>query len=149
MAKAPESAPLLGIGTGGKTVAVDLNVESPHILVNASTGGGKSVTLRCITCQMLHHGSQAFILDYKRISHPWARGIPGVTCTGGGSTTVLRTLTAQFQGAHALVLDAARLSHLWAKELPTVTRAGSSSLAPGSKFPVWEREPLGDLGGPW
>lgn len=37
------------------------------------------MTLRCITCQMLHHGSQAFILDYKRISHPWARGIPGVT----------------------------------------------------------------------
>ncbi|MFE2513326.1 pRL2-11 [Streptomyces naganishii] len=79
VAKAPESAPLIGIGTGGKTVAVDLDAESPHILVNASTGGGKSVTLRCITCQMLHHGSQAFILDYKRISHPWARGIPGVT----------------------------------------------------------------------
>ncbi|MEU1050645.1 DUF87 domain-containing protein [Streptomyces sp. NPDC005897] len=79
VAKAPESAPLIGIGTGGRTVAVDLDAESLHILVNASTGGGKSVTLRCITCQMLHHGSQAFILDYKRISHLWARGIPAVT----------------------------------------------------------------------
>ncbi|MGW5609477.1 helicase HerA domain-containing protein [Streptomyces sp. NPDC003753] len=83
VAKAPESAPLIGIGTGGKTVSVDLDADSPHILVNASTGGGKSVTLRCITCQVLHHGSQAFILDYKRISHPWARGIPGVTYCAG------------------------------------------------------------------
>jgi len=79
VAKAPESAPVIGIGTSGKTVSVDLDADSPHILVNASTGGGKSVTLRCITCQMLHNGSQAYILDFKRISHPWARGIPGVT----------------------------------------------------------------------
>ncbi|MEU6353149.1 DUF87 domain-containing protein [Streptomyces sp. NPDC047072] len=79
VAKAPESAPVIGIGTSGRTISVDLDADSPHILVNASTGGGKSVTLRCITCQMLHNGSQAYILDYKRISHPWARGIPGVT----------------------------------------------------------------------
>uniref|UniRef100_UPI002F9089D3 pRL2-11 n=1 Tax=Streptomyces sp. NBC_01562 TaxID=2975879 RepID=UPI002F9089D3 len=79
VAKAPESAPVIGIGTSGRVVSVDLDAESPHILVNASTGGGKSVTLRCITCQMLHNGSQAYILDYKRISHPWARGIPAVT----------------------------------------------------------------------
>jgi hypothetical protein len=41
------------------------------------------VTLCGITCQMLHHGSQTFILDYKRISHPWARGIDGVTYCAG------------------------------------------------------------------
>ncbi|MEU9303311.1 hypothetical protein [Streptomyces sp. NPDC048269] len=35
------------------------------LLVNASTGGGKSVTLRCIACQMLHHGSFVFVLDTK------------------------------------------------------------------------------------
>jgi hypothetical protein len=46
------------------------------------------VTLRGITCQMLHHGSQTFILDYKRISHPWARGIDGVTdCAASPSST--------------------------------------------------------------
>lgn len=37
------------------------------------------MTLRCIACQMLHHGSRVFVLDTKRISHPWARGLPGVT----------------------------------------------------------------------
>jgi hypothetical protein len=47
--------------------------------------------------------------------------------TGGGSTTILRTLTAQFlhQGAHALVLDHTRIAHLWAKDLPTVTHRGN------------------------
>lgn len=79
VAKAKESAPIIGFGAGGRIVSVDLDDQSPHILVNASTGGGKSVTLRCIACQMLHHGSRVFVLDTKRISHPWARGLPGVT----------------------------------------------------------------------
>ncbi|MFE2473461.1 hypothetical protein [Streptomyces mirabilis] len=45
------------------------------------------------------------------------------TCGGGGSSTILRTLTAQFlhHGAHALVLDMKRISQPWARELPTVT----------------------------
>ncbi|MFJ5851150.1 pRL2-11 [Streptomyces sp. NPDC092903] len=74
-----ESAPVIGIGSAGRVIAVDLDAESPHILVNAAPGGGKSVTLRCIACQMLHHGSLVFVLDTKRISHPWADGLPGVT----------------------------------------------------------------------
>ncbi|MFI7246360.1 pRL2-11 [Streptomyces qinglanensis] len=79
VAAAKESAPVIGIGSAGRIVTVDLDAESPHILVNASTGGGKSVTLRCIACQMLHHGSLVYVLDTKRISHPWASGLPGVT----------------------------------------------------------------------
>ncbi|MFD7917293.1 helicase HerA domain-containing protein [Streptomyces sp. NPDC059752] len=79
VARAPESAPVIGIGAGGQVVSVDLDAESPHILVNASTGAGKSVTLRAIACQMLHHGSRVFVLDTKRISHPWAHGIDGAT----------------------------------------------------------------------
>ncbi|MFB7918026.1 helicase HerA domain-containing protein [Streptomyces sp. NPDC056061] len=70
---------MIGFGASGRIVSVDLDAESPHILVNASTGGGKSVTLRCIACQMLRHGSLVLVLDTKRISHPWASGLPGVT----------------------------------------------------------------------
>jgi len=47
----PESAPVIGIGISGRAIAVDLDAESPHILGNAYAGGGKSVTLCCITCQ--------------------------------------------------------------------------------------------------
>lgn len=45
------------------------------------------------------------------------------TGTGGGITTVLRTLTAQLlhHGAHALILDTKRISHPCARDLPTVT----------------------------
>ncbi|MEU2179816.1 hypothetical protein [Streptomyces thermolilacinus] len=45
------------------------------------------------------------------------------SATGGGTTTVLRTLTAQLlhHGAHALVLDLKRISHRWAQGLPDVT----------------------------
>jgi DNA helicase HerA-like ATPase len=79
VAKAPESAPIIGLGSGNRIVSVDLDADSPHILVNASTGGGKSATLRCIACQMLHHGSLVYVLDTRRISHPRAHGIDGVT----------------------------------------------------------------------
>ncbi|MFI9228433.1 hypothetical protein [Streptomyces rimosus] len=54
VANAPESAPIIGIGSGGRIISVDLDADSPHILVNASTAGGKPVTLRCLTCQILH-----------------------------------------------------------------------------------------------
>lgn len=79
LAKMPESAPLIGLGSGKKKVSVDLDADSPHVLISAGTGGGKSTILRCITCQFVHNGALAFVLDFKRISHTWARGVPGVT----------------------------------------------------------------------
>ncbi|MFH9742679.1 helicase HerA domain-containing protein [Streptomyces roseolus] len=79
LAKMPESAPLIGFGAGKKKVSVDLDADSPHVLISAGTGGGKSTILRCITCQFIHNGAHAFVLDFKRISHSWARGVPGVT----------------------------------------------------------------------
>ncbi|MGW1974240.1 helicase HerA domain-containing protein [Streptomyces sp. NPDC001889] len=79
LAKMPESAPLIGLGSGRKKVSVDLDADSPHVLISAGTGGGKSTILRTICCQFIHHGAQAFVLDFKRISHTWARGVPGVT----------------------------------------------------------------------
>jgi len=75
---AKESAPLIGIGPQGKQVQVDLDAESPHILVSASTGGGKSVITRTMSCQMLHNGAQMVVLDYKRHSHRWARALDSV-----------------------------------------------------------------------
>jgi hypothetical protein len=75
---AEESAPLIGIGPQGRQVSVDLDAESPHVLVSASTGGGKSVITRAMTAQILHHGGQMVVLDFKRHSHKWARGLEQV-----------------------------------------------------------------------
>ncbi|MFB7512894.1 helicase HerA domain-containing protein [Streptomyces sp. NPDC056144] len=74
----PESAPLIGLGAGRTKVSVDLDHDSPHVLISAGTGGGKSTILRTIAAQFIRHGAQAHILDFKRISHTWARGVPGV-----------------------------------------------------------------------
>lgn len=75
---AKESAPVIGVGPQMSTVSVDLDADSPHILVSASTGGGKSVITRTMASQMLHHGSQMVVLDFKRISHRWAAKLPQV-----------------------------------------------------------------------
>jgi hypothetical protein len=76
--RAAESAPLMGLTHRDAGVSVDLDAESPHILVSASTGGGKSVITRTISCQILHNGGIGDILDVKRHSHKWARGLPNV-----------------------------------------------------------------------
>lgn len=75
---APDSAPVIGFGNRGKVIAVDLDSESPHILVSASSGGGKSVIIRTILSQGLNRGAQAIVLDVKRQSHRWVRGNPNV-----------------------------------------------------------------------
>ncbi|MFC7924780.1 helicase HerA domain-containing protein [Streptomyces cinereoruber] len=69
LAKMPESAPLIGFGAGGTKVSVDLDADSPHVLISAGTGGGKSTILRAICCRFIHNGAHAYVLDFKRISH--------------------------------------------------------------------------------
>ena len=68
---APESAPVIGVSPGRRGVGVDLDAESPHILISAGTGGGKSVMLRTIFAQLLHNGGVGSVLDIKRHSHKW------------------------------------------------------------------------------
>jgi hypothetical protein len=77
-AAADETAPLLGLGRGRKPVYADLQGDSPHLLVSAGSGGGKSVTTRTLVAQILAKGGVALILDVKRLSHAWARGLPNV-----------------------------------------------------------------------
>ncbi len=76
IAHAAESAPILGVDGTGAPISVDLDSDSPHMLVSASTGGGKSVLLRAIAAQMLANGAIATFLDVKRHSHRWAKNLP-------------------------------------------------------------------------
>lgn len=79
MANASESAPLIGVGQRGRLIAIDLDSESPHILLSMSTGAGKSVFARGMAAQILARGGEVVICDIKRVSHRWARGLEGVT----------------------------------------------------------------------
>ncbi|MFF3489584.1 hypothetical protein ACFYXC_41140 [Streptomyces sp. NPDC002701] len=78
----PEGTALIGISTHGDAIAVDLDAECPHVLVCTATGGGSTTVLRSLTAQFLHQGAHALVLDPKRISHLWARGLPTVTHRG-------------------------------------------------------------------
>ncbi|MFE3583183.1 hypothetical protein [Streptomyces vinaceus] len=75
----PEGTALIGISTDGRAIAVDLDTDCPHVLVCTSTGGGSTTVLRSLTAQFLHQGAHALVLDAKRVSHPWARGLASVT----------------------------------------------------------------------
>lgn len=71
------SAVLLGEGASGR-VTVDLDSESPHILVNAPTGLGKSTAARSVAVQRLIQGDLVVVLDRKMHSHMWARQLAPV-----------------------------------------------------------------------
>lgn len=67
-----DSSVVLGVGVKGP-VPVDLDSESPHILVNAPTGKGKSAVARSIGVQRMAQGDFLVVLDRKMHSHMWAR----------------------------------------------------------------------------
>jgi hypothetical protein len=68
----------LGVGRGRTIVNVDLDGESPHVLIAGETGSGKSVVALWIALQVLMSGGRIMICDIKG-SHRWARNMPGVT----------------------------------------------------------------------
>ncbi|WP_333758798.1 type IV secretory system conjugative DNA transfer family protein [Streptomyces sp. ISBFB 2968] len=78
IASAAEAAPIIGVAPQRRLVTVDLDAESPHVLMAAGTGGGKSEVMKNIAVQLLHHGAQLVVLDPKRHSHKWAKGLPMV-----------------------------------------------------------------------
>jgi hypothetical protein len=67
-----------GIGRNGEIVISSLSGDSPHLGLSMGSGAGKSITAMAIAAQMLFHGAVVLILDYKMISHQWARYLPNV-----------------------------------------------------------------------
>lgn len=67
---------VLGVGKRGRTVSVSLSGDSPHIGLSMASGAGKSVVARLVGSQICHRGGLLVVLDIKRISHSWARGLP-------------------------------------------------------------------------
>lgn len=72
------TAPLIGLTKRNQPVYLDLEDDSPHVLVSAGSGGGKSVLAKAVIAQALRHGDRVVICDRKRISHKWAKDLSGV-----------------------------------------------------------------------
>lgn len=89
---APSGAAVsLGVGRKGP-YSVDLDSESPHILVNAPTGLGKSAVARAVAVQRLALGDIVVLLDRKMHSHPWARELAPVTWYADSTPAIGATL---------------------------------------------------------
>lgn len=77
-AAARDTAPVIGLDRRGRPVDVDLESDSPHVLISAGSGGGKSELVKLILAAGLARGAGVVILDFKRSSHRWAKDVPGV-----------------------------------------------------------------------
>lgn len=73
-----ETALLVGLGRGREPVVWELDADSPHACLSMGSGGGKSATARGLVAQHLARGGICLILDVKRLSHSWAKGLPSV-----------------------------------------------------------------------
>jgi hypothetical protein len=73
----PASELAAGLGARGQ-VAIDLAMESPHALIAAASGAGKSELLAFLVGQLMRRGYGVACLDAKFTSHMWLRRIPGV-----------------------------------------------------------------------
>jgi hypothetical protein len=67
-----------GTGKQAAVVKTSLSGDSPHLGLSMGSGAGKSVTARGLLAQRLYRGDIGLILDYKMISHQWARDLPNV-----------------------------------------------------------------------
>jgi hypothetical protein len=64
----------LGLTIGSRPVTIDVETDSPHVLLSMGTGAGKSVLLRLLAAQALRKGWAVILLDYKQ-DHYWAQGL--------------------------------------------------------------------------
>lgn len=98
---------LLGVDGTGRSLTADLDSDSPHILVSAPTGRGKSAIARSISVQRLVQGDRVVFLDIKQHSHRWARKLaPNVHYAkdpqdiGGALVTLGREIHRRNQVVH-------------------------------------------------
>jgi hypothetical protein len=79
---APAHEVVVGTGKKNALVTVSVDSDSPHMGLSMGSGAGKSTVAKNIAAQMAHHGALLMILDFKLISHQWARGLPNVAYAG-------------------------------------------------------------------
>ncbi len=73
-----DSRYILAVNGQGEPEYMDLSGESPHVLVSAASGRGKSTILRAVAAQALAKGDHVVILDIKQHSQSWAEGLDNV-----------------------------------------------------------------------
>jgi len=69
---------VMGLGRRSTVVPIDLHSDSPHIALSIGSGGGKSIAARGMAVQVLRKGGLVVVLNAKKSSYNWTRGLPNV-----------------------------------------------------------------------
>jgi hypothetical protein len=79
---AAEHEIVMGAGKKAELTVVSVDNDSPHVGLSMGSGDGKSITARNMAAQLAFHGALIAVLDFKLISHMWARDLPNVSYAG-------------------------------------------------------------------
>jgi hypothetical protein len=80
--EAAEHEIVLGIGRKDQVIKVSIDTEIPHLGICMPTGDGKSEAAKNVAVQLMYHGAITAFLDYKLMSHMWARRLPNAVYAG-------------------------------------------------------------------
>lgn len=67
-----------GLSRAGAAVRTSLSGDAPHLGLSMGSGAGKSIMSRSLAAQRASKGDIVIILDFKQISHQWARDLPNI-----------------------------------------------------------------------
>lgn len=73
---APPERPVVGVAVGREVQYADFDNDSPHLAASGGSGTGKSTLFRLLLSKRLSAGGGLVVLDFKKWSHDWARGLP-------------------------------------------------------------------------
>jgi hypothetical protein len=76
----------LGLGNGNQPVTINLDSDTPHILLSVPSGGGKSTACTLLAAQILHNGGNVTYIDLKRDTQ-WIKLEGGHGAQGDPATT--------------------------------------------------------------
>lgn len=110
----------IGYGRAG-LVALDL-AAAPHLLIGGTPGFGKSGFLHQGAATMLHHGTQVFIIDLKRLEFAYMKNYAQVVTTEPQGIQLLQNLCVEMERRleYLEACGVVKIQDLEASEMPYI-----------------------------
>lgn len=140
---------VMGLGKKAQAGVVSVDNDSPHIGCSMGSGDGKSTVAKNIGAQMLFHGALLMVLDYKLISHMWARGLPNVSYAGTPEEieSALCWLAAEVGRRNRLALAGADIEgNVHANVGPRILLIAEELNATQNRLKAWWHREMGEKG---
>jgi hypothetical protein len=146
---ADEHEIVMGLGKKSQVTTISIDNDSPHVGLSMGSGDGKSTVAKNMLAQLLYHGALGLVLDYKLISHMWARGLPNVSYAGTPAEIeeALVWLAREVTRRNRVALAGADIEgHVHASVGPRIFLIAEELNATQNRLKAWWNDEVGEKG---